>query len=157
MFFIISFHNKKKLNLSLQDYNKLLCSFLNLYQISLGDPKMKFLRLLLSAVCRPPIRPTIKTSLEIAPVRHPTSDLGPIQWGKSYTVGPILYDVCFALKWKRLLCLGYPKRNDFLSLSFTFRNGNGTGNEKSFPLSLSDGEGHCQSADGARLEVFTSF
>ena len=28
------------------------------------------------------------------------------------------------------------KRNDFLSLSFNFRNRNGTGIEKSFPLSL---------------------
>ena len=44
----------------------------------LGDPKMKFLRLFLSAVHRPPIRLTIKTSLDIALVRRPTSDLGSI-------------------------------------------------------------------------------
>ena len=32
--------------------------------------------------------------------------------------------------------IGYPFRNDFTSLSFNFRNGDGTGNEKSFPVSL---------------------
>ena len=44
---------------------------------------MKFLRLFLSTVRRLPIRPPIKTSLDIAPVHRPTSDLGPIQWGQS--------------------------------------------------------------------------
>ena len=34
---------------------------------------------------------------------------------------------------------GYLFRNDFTSLSFNFRNGDGTGNEKSFPLSLPEG------------------
>ena len=49
-----------------------------------GDPKMKFLRLFLSAV-RPSVRPQ-KTSLDIAPVRHPTSDLGSILYDV-YTLG----------------------------------------------------------------------
>ena len=39
----------------------------------------------------------------------------------------------------RLQNIGYPLRNDFTQLSFNFRNGNGTGNEKSFPLSLPTG------------------
>ena len=47
-----------------------------------GDPKTKSLRLFLSAVRRR----TIKNSPDIAPVRRPTSDLGPKQWGQSYTM-----------------------------------------------------------------------
>ena len=42
----------------------------------MGDPKTKFLLLFLSAV-RPSVRPK-KTSPDFAPVRPPTSDLGPI-------------------------------------------------------------------------------
>ena len=38
----------------------------------MGDPKMKFLRLFLSAVRSPPIRRTIKNYLDIAPVPRPT-------------------------------------------------------------------------------------
>ena len=57
------------------------------WQENKGNPKMKFLRLFLSAVRRPPILPTIKTSLDIAPVRRPTwgqySGVNPIQWGKT--------------------------------------------------------------------------
>ena len=41
---------------------------------------------------------------------------------------------------KRLLVFGYPKRNDFSSLSFNFGNGNGNGNKMLFPLSLPGGE-----------------
>ena len=37
--------------------------------------------------------------------------------------------------------MGYPFRNDFTSLLFNFRNGDGTGNEKSFPLSLHQAQG----------------
>ena len=36
----------------------------------------------------------------------------------------------------RLQNIGYPFRNDFTKLSFNFRNGDGTGNKKSFPVSL---------------------
>ena len=32
--------------------------------------------------------------------------------------------------------MGYPFRNDFTSLLFNFRNGDGIGNEKLFPVSL---------------------
>ena len=35
--------------------------------------------------------------------------------------------------------IGYPFRNDFTSFSFNFRNGDGTGNKKLFPLSLLEG------------------
>ena len=54
-----------------------------------GNPKMKFLLLFLSAVRRPPFRPTKKDSPDFAP----PSDLCRPTWGQSYTVGPILYDV----------------------------------------------------------------
>ena len=43
-------------------------------------------------------------------------------------------------KINRLQNIGYPVRNEFTSLSFNFRNGDGTGNEKSFPLSLPPGK-----------------
>ena len=48
------------------------------YLTLLGDPKTKFLRLFFSAVRRPTIPPTKKTSPDIAFVRRPTSDLGQI-------------------------------------------------------------------------------
>ena len=52
-----------------------------------GDPKTKFLRLLFSAVRRPPIRPTIKNFTWHCPCL--SSDVrpgaNPIRWGQSYT------------------------------------------------------------------------
>ena len=102
-----------------------------------GDPKMKFLRLFLSAIRRSLIRPTIKTSLNIAIVRRPTSDLGPIQWGQPYTVGPILYDVYSIIK-----------KN--IRRSFLWSDAPSVRGE-------SDCEGHCRTADVGGLEVFTSF
>ena len=60
-----------------------LCYFWHKNLSKMGNPKTKFLLLFLSAV-RPSVRPK-KTFPVFAPVWPPTSDLGPIQWGQSYT------------------------------------------------------------------------
>ena len=60
----------------MNDLNSLVFALKFLQYNFVGDPKTKFLRLFLSAVRRPPIRPPKKTSPDFAPVQRPTSDLG---------------------------------------------------------------------------------
>ena len=83
---------KKKKKKKMNEFGNFLCERVSVPERILshftGDPKIKFLLLFLSSV-RPSVRPKkILPTLPLHPtssVRPPPSNLGPIQWGQSYT------------------------------------------------------------------------
>ena len=53
-----------------------------------------------------------------------------------------IVETTFCSPFRFRLYFGYPKRNDFFYKEDILRNGNGNGNEKSFPLSLLQGSAY---------------
>ena len=104
----------------------------------MGDPKMKFLRLFLSAVCRMPIRPNHKKlflTLSMSDVRPGAN-----------TVGSILYDI-YTLGQNTLgqNALGQNTLGQiYVKRSFLWSVGPSVGGE-------SDGKGHWRTADGRKF------